>query len=614
MHGSKRSSQPLYTPGVKKDQVVVMRDGARISADVYRPYADGRFPALLAVSPYGKDLVSLPVSPSFPFRECGPIEWYVERGYAFVHSDVRGTGKSEGHFRPLGMSAQDDLYDLVEWVADQPWCDGKVGMIGAGAYGVNQWLAAVQNPPRLACIAPCDAMVDPYRDMCYHGGIVSLFISQWDFDVRARRMLDYPDRRLKSISSRAEGLGRRIATAPSGSLKAAGIHALIRAGRLLAATLKPGRMNENWLHGVLDNPVDGPFYWVSAAYLRFKLVSTPFYSIGNFASVGYHLRGNLLAFEEIDAPKKMLIHGVPVPAGRLYDTPEVLTHTQSLYSRPEFHEELLRWYDHWLKGYDTGIMDDAPVRYWVGGREEYRTSTAWPPPEVRYQPLYLSRGPGAGVRSLNDGALVSMPPSGEQEPTSISYPDLLWSGDSGLGTAVPTASGIPDRVRRILTFTSAPLEADLEIAGPICLKLYASSDQADTDFCVRLCDQPPLGEEQRRLLDALDLSRPATVVSRGWLKASHRELDPERTRPYRPWHLHQHPQPLERGQVYELDIEIWPAAWVFRQGHCIRLEMAPGDSPFFDSPVAHRYGLKTGTDHVHHGASHPSHVLLPVVG
>lgn len=612
MSDSKRSSQPLYTPGVKKDQLVIMRDAARMAVDVYRPYADGRFPALLAVSPYGKDLVSLPAVPAFPFRECGPIEWYVERGYAFVHADSRGTGKSEGHFRPLGMSAQDDLYDLVEWVADQPWCNGKVGMIGAGAYGMNQWLAAAQNPPRLACIAPCDALVDPYRDLCYHGGIVSLFNSLWDFDVRARRMLDYPDRRLKSISKRAEGLGRRIATAPRGSLKAAGIQALLRAGRLLAATLKPARMNENWLAAVLDNPVDGPFYWVSAAYLRFKLVTTPFFSIGSFASIGHHLRGNLLAFEEISAPKKLLVHGTRISDTRLYDTPDVLPHTQAVFSRPEFHEELLRWYDYWLKGLDTGIMEEPAVRYWVGAKHEFRTGDAWPPREVRYQPLYLSRGPGAGVRSLNDGGLRFSPPTEVEPPTSIQYPDPRWSGDQGLGTAVPTASGIPDRVRRILTFTSPPLQADLEIAGPIALRLYASSNQEDTDFCVRLCDQPALEAGQRHLLESLDLSLPAPVVSRGWLKASHRALDAERSRPGRPWHSHQHPEPLERDRVYAFDIEVWPAAWLFRRGHSIRLEIAPGDSPFFDSPFSHRYGIKVGTDRVFHDLSHPSHVLLPV--
>ena len=607
-------SMPAYTPGVKKDQFVIMRDGARLAVDIYRPIADGSFPALLAISPYGKDWASLPALPAFSFRQTGPIEWYVERGYAYIHADARGTGKSEGHFRPLGLAMQDDLYDLVEWIADQPWCTGKVGMIGACYYGAAQWLAAAQQPPRLACIAPCDAFVDPYRDVCYHGGIPSLFNPLWDFEVRARRQLDYPDHRWKAMHPRSEGLARRIAEAPSGTLERAGFHALLRAARF-AAAFKPGPMAENTVHTILEHPYDGPPYWISAAYLRFKVMKTPFYSIANLSSVGLHLRGNLLAFEEIDAPKKLLIDGAhgDTDVAPLFEPPDVYPHQQILFAQTEFHQELLRWYDYWLKGLQTGIMDEPTVKYWVRGRERFRTDETWPPRGITYRSVFLKPGPSGSVRSLNDGSLGFAPPDGAADHCSIHYPDPQWTGDFGLGTAVVSASGLPDRIRKILTYTSAPLEADLEIAGPICLQLHASSDQEDTDFCVRLCDQPPVSEKVAGVLEQLDLSPQARVVSRGWLRASHRSLDEQRSKPCRPWHSHYRPEPLEPGRVYVFEIEIWPSAWLFRMGHRIRLEIAPGDSPFFDAPYAHYYGVKMGTDFIHHDAEHPSQLLLPVL-
>ncbi len=144
------------------------------------------------------------------------------------------------------------------------------------------------------------------------------------------------------------------------------------------------------------------------------------------------------------------------------------------------------------------------------------------------------------------------------------------------------------------------------------MKLYASSSQRDTDFFVRLADEPPQGEPEQAILTRLGQPAPTKTVSRGWLKASHRGLDVERSTPRRPWHSHKDPQALRPGEIYEFDIEVWPAAWLFRAGHRIRIEIAPGDSPYFDG-FSHYFGVKFGTDTVHHDARYPSHVLLPVL-
>ena len=608
------ASLPTYTVGSKRDLYVTVRDGARIATDVYRPFADGRFPALLAAGPYGKDFVHLPAMPSFAFRETGPINWYVERGYAYIHMDARGTGKSEGRFGAFDPASQNDLYDVIEWIADQPWCNGKVGMIGAGFYGVNQWLAACVRPPHLMCIAPCDALVDTYRDFAYHGGVPSACPESWHHDIRARRLLDYPERRWPSRTPLTDGLARKLSEASSGSIEQVGLRALVRASNLLER-IRPSPMNADILYGFLDNALDGPFYWTHGAASRLSAIEVPVYSVGTWDSLGLHLRGNLLAYESIDVPRKLMVTGdVGLSTSwPLLDGPEPPGHFQHLYATVAFHEELLRWYDFWLKDLPTAVMDDPPVSYWVQGAGVWRTSTSWPPPEVTWCKLYLQPGPDAPRHSLNDGGLSFDPPPSEAEPALIRYPDPCWTGPNALGSAVLGHSGAPDRVKAILTFTSDPLTDSLDIAGPIRLLLHASSSETDTDFIVRLADVPVRGARDQATLDALGLPPQARTVSRGWLRASHRAVDEARSTQGRPWHPHDAPEQLEPGVVYLFDIEIWPVAWHFERGHCVRLEVAPADSPYFDGPSWHLPSTSQGQNRIYHEARYPSHVLLPLM-
>jgi putative CocE/NonD family hydrolase len=166
-------------------------------------------------------------------------------------------------------------------------------------------------------------------------------------------------------------------------------------------------------------------------------------------------------------------------------------------------------------------------------------------------------------------------------------------------------------VRRVLTFTSAPLDKDLDVTGPIVLKLFASSTAIDTQFIVKLSDQHPQDEAARQKGDQPSF----TPVSKGWLKASHREKDEKRSKPQRPFYTHTHPQPLTPGEVYQFDIEVLPIAYVFKKGHRLRLELANSDSPATDGVFSHPYHpTQIGTDTIHHDAGHASCILLPVVG
>jgi hypothetical protein len=142
------------------------------------------------------------------------------------------------------------------------------------------------------------------------------------------------------------------------------------------------------------------------------------------------------------------------------------------------------------------------------------------------------------------------------------------------------------------------------------LHLWLASDQTDTDVYVTISDQLP-GLLSRAVSRMLDVGPPAVAVTRGWLKASHRRLDPVRSTEYRPFHPHTEPEPLEPGRPTELVIEVWPTSWVFRRGHRIRLQLAPGDSALLD-PFPHHYNMKQGTDTIFHDVERRSHLLLPV--
>jgi len=538
---------------VEKGIAVRMRDGVRISLAVYRPDAPGRFPALFAASPYQYEMDEVPAYPLFLWRETGPIEWYVGQGYAYVHADVRGAGQSDGEFEFMGLNEQQDYVELIAWIVAQAWCNGRVGGIGQSYYAMAQWLMATLNPPGLACIAPYDGLVDQYRDSNYHCGIYCSYRSVWYTSLRA-----------------------------DNQHRLAGRH---------------GRppMTFDLVGEIINHPLDDDFWRQRSPYWRLDKIKCPVLSIGHWGKMGLHLRGNILGYEEVAAPRKLVVTGArnTFEAHRMFD--EV-----------EFHaRELKPFYDRHLKGANNGFMDSEPVKFFVRGADAWRAEEEWPP-QATPVAYYLRQGPSGSVTSLNDGALSTNTPSATEAPTSYTYPDWQWVN----GTAVIGADGRVDPARRVLTFTSAPLAADLEAIGPIVLKLYAASTAIDTQFVVKLTDQHP----QDAAVHAAGEQPAFTPVSKGWLKASHREKDAARSTPQRPFYTHLNPQPLTPGEIYQFDIEVLPIAYVFKKGHRIRLELANGDSPATDGVFNHPYHPSLmGTDTIYHDGAHASALILPVM-
>lgn len=530
---------------------MTMRDGVEIAARIYLPTAPGKYPTLLAASPYRFDNNKLPASQQFLWRETGPIDWYVDKGYAFVHVDVRGSGRSGGEYRYLDSNEQRDFYEIIEWIAEQTWSNGKVGGIGQSYYAMVQWWMGIQNPPHLSCIAPYDGFIDTYRDTAYQGGIAgSFFASWWDL--------------VRSINWQpAEGNARAIPFDLGYHLKQ---------------------------HTTYD-----AFWRERSAYEHLDKIKVPVFSIGIWAKMNLHLRGNIRGYQMLQSPRKLMITGA--------ENAFVAVQT---FDDPDFHERvLLPFYEWCLKGKDNGFMQGPNVRYWLRGADQYIAAESWPPKGVNYRKYFLGGGKTGSVTSLNDGGLATVEPSAEGGATSYQYPNPGWVlGVAGFGKRGP------DPVRRVLTFTSDILDEDITIAGPIKLVLYASSTNQDTDFIVKLSDQSPQNADQR----AKDFQPNSVIVSKGWLKASHRALDPERGTEYVPFHPHENPEPLEPGKIYKFEIEVMPAAYVIRKGHRIRLEVANGDSAITDFLFVHYYHPhKIGADTIHHNEQHPSYILLPVI-
>jgi putative CocE/NonD family hydrolase len=360
---TKGGSQSMYEVKAEKNVYVAMRDGVRLAVDVYRPNAAGEFPALLAMSPYGKEIQTLPIPPQprefSPLCdgciEAGDTEYIVAHGYVHVIADVRGTGDSDGEY--IGMFSKheaEDGYDLVEWIARQPWCTGNVGMIGISYFATIQIFVASEQPPHLKAIFPFDpSWMDLYR-RAYPGGILATFLhGLWE------------GRDGDSGFAPRNVVSAMMKTMPKPELDRLFEEALsnpdIRCYSNFYHLLKYPQKNPIFVD-LLLNPGDGPFYWERSAHTKYDKVKIPVYTGHVMSAHPAGIDGAISAFLAIDAPKKLLL---PPPA---------------FLERPfhEYHDVIIRWFDYWLKGIDTGIMAEPPIRLFVSGANQWRYEHEWP--------------------------------------------------------------------------------------------------------------------------------------------------------------------------------------------------------------------------------------------
>jgi len=566
----------------EKDIAVPMRDGVNLSIDIYRPDAGEKFPALLAFSIYNKDLQgpdvarALPPQPAWSslwagLLEAGDTKFFVSRGYVHIVGSPRGVGKSDG-----GGSRQWDSYDLIEWIAQQPWCDGNVGMVGISGFGAEQLFVARQNPPHLKAIFPFDprgayGTLGSFREE-YPGGVLHLF----RYLIMHFAAIHGAKGKPGALPPDKEALWQEAMNDPDYRMYPHIYNVLTQKGQHMPPYFQ-----------LLIDPYDSEAA-VKEAEESFQNIKVPTYTGSGWYAYTYktHLNGAQNYFENIAAPKKLMFAG-PAHLERPFHS---------------LHSEILRWHDHWLKGIDTGVMNEPAVRYWVMGANEWRSGSDWPLPETQWTKFYLN-----GWERLQTAPFT--PSSAEDELPPDAFVQMPPTQTNGVAR---------------LRYLTDPLPNDVLMAGPAVLNLFAAIDQDDTNWFVTLKDVGPdvsvrsVREGEREIPHDLR----ERELTRGWLKASHRALDPKRSKPWRPWHplTRKAQQKVTPGEITEYAIEILATANLFRRGHRICVEIASADMPTgvggatnAEYVANHIVSSRTTLHKIYHDAKRPSHLLLPVI-
>lgn len=338
--GYRNLSLPQFKIHSDDNVRVPMRDGVTLLADVHRPAADGKYPALIAASPYPRQMQDFGAPAGF--IEAGATDFWVPRGYVHVIANVRGTGGSGGTFGFFDPQERRDMFDLVEWAAAQPWCDGNVGMIGISYFAMTQLEAAVEKPPHLKAIFPVAVTADLYEAAAHHGLVSTSFITPF------LSMMGLTSDRSDAFWRRnpAIALARKVLNTPPLHRKFAtmnGEAAVTMMRALLKLPHSTHPWDDLWLDAVVKHPMRDDWWEARNLLPLLKNVDIPVYLGCDWENVPLHLPSTFAAWEALaDNPNVRM-----ALLGRFGLT----------WPWESLHHEALAWYDHWLKGQDTGIMD-----------------------------------------------------------------------------------------------------------------------------------------------------------------------------------------------------------------------------------------------------------------
>jgi len=560
-------SKPVYEVKVEKDIMVPMRDGVRLAVDVYRPDVKGKekFPVILSYGPHGKDaqeaaqwMPKQAYNPDTPFwdgyLEAGNINYVVKRGYVHVIPEPRGKGNSEGISLSYMGEAPEDIYDIIDWIATQSWCNGNVGMMGACDYAGKQILTAALAPhPNLKAINPFENVAG--RGDYFHGIYDCLF-----FNILAGRHGND-----SGVAPDNDPLPAHMLSLPKEELEA----------RLQEALNHPDIKYNTKFYSLLRYPKRDPLSFDSLLLYLFPdllpdeasgnpMSSLPVHKVNipTYLSCTWSWRlyvwTTLESWESISTPKekkKLML----MPPGSP-DRPFV-----------QYADETVRWHDYWLKGIDTGILDEPPIKMFVMGINKWRFEDEWPLARTRWTKFYLH--PKGGLST---------------EPPRAGGPDTFTQ-----------PAPYQDPTVYCLRYSTGPLGEDTEITGPLALYLEASIDKEDTNWMADLVDVDPEGNRQ--------------LISQGYLKAAHRALDKSKSKPYQPIHPRRDPVPVPPGELIEYAIAMMPTANLFQKGHSMELIIRNQDDLLSTQGIWGVYlmpFMQTVTHNIHLGNSH---LLLPVI-
>lgn len=527
------SNRTLRDAGIilERDVAVPMRDGVDLSANVFRPAGGGRVPVIMSVTPYGKDKTpdrlgmffmrlagvrfgDIRVSRHTGFEAPDPVHW-VGQGYAVLLADVRGMHKSQGHAGVLTDQDAADYYDLIEWAAAQPWCDGGVALSGVSYLAMSQWRVAALRPPHLKAIVPWEGVSDLYREFVFQGGIPETgFIPIW------------------------------------------------WKNRMLRGRNKGYAFAEDFMAEVARHPL-ADAYW-SAKQPPLERIEVPALVCASWSDQGLHTRGSFEGFARIASPRKWLYTHGRKKWETYYGADALATQKAFL--------------DHFVKGADNGWQETPPVRIELRKsyyRHEVRHEERWPLAATRHVPLYL------------DAAAAALRVAPLAEPTQVSY-------DPARGGAV--------FARRF--------DEDVELTGETKLRLWVGTSEGDDlDLFVVLRKFDPAGNE---VFFCGYNGYEKDAVAKGWLRVSHRALDPDKSRPSRPYQTHAREEKLAAGEIVPVEIEILPSSTWFEAGSRLELSVLGHDGAKYPA-FKHTKLVNRGRHTIHAGGRFDSHLLVPLI-
>jgi hypothetical protein len=646
-----------YETVEQRDVMVAARDGVALATNLFFPGRDGapapgRFPAVVRRTPYGKDCT--PERGKF-WRRLTPA------GYVVVVQDVRGRYGSGGRWRPLRDDGADGA-DLVAWIAEQPWSNGKVGTVGTSYDGATQHALAMHGAPALAAMIPVDAMSNPGRHGMRNGGAFELRWLSWVLSLgNATGQALTPDGRRTGEILDADGrpTGRWLmpdgseATPQSspdlvaqlamlkGALDRLGVTdderaELVALGRHIREAaqnlpLKPGATAlrhapdyEAWLVEALGHG-EADAFWTGMGnsvvdHLDDWQDTPAIHVTGAYDSWGASVAN--LSFPALRASKKSpqrLLFG-PWTHGQ-----QQLSYAGIAEFGPAAALDMpaiqMCWFDRWLKGEANGAEADPPVRVFVmGGGDGHRTPAGrvfvgghwrdeqtWPLPSAVATPFYLHAEGGLSREAPGAAAPTSYRFDPKRPVPTLggnvsSQRDLMLAGAQSQvcrRDLWPCEDDRPLAERPdVLVFQTEPLREPLQIIGPLTVKLWACSDGPDTDFTAKLIDVWPPNAD---FPDGVALN-----IGDGIIRARYRDSLTE-------------PAMLEAGRAYAFEITLYPTALIFGAGHRIRIDISSSNFPRFDvnpntgEPLNANTRWRVATNTVFHDADHPSHIVLPVV-
>lgn len=568
-----------YSDVVVEETYIVDRWGDRLKTYLYFPAVDGekaedRFPVILFLG-YG------PIAPSNHEQQTisGPnpeetAAFFARHGYVYAFVKWSGTAGSEGRDWIFSRRMQFSSYDVVEWLGGvtpdgspspaADWSTGRVGTEGCSGNGLSQLVMAQHNPPHLATIVPECAPENLYIDYVYPGGMRSTANFAHAGAVTAAPQL------CSSVPNDAEE---------------AAVHAdcLRKQTSTLRLVPRPYPL-EFWQHPTFDA------YWQQQSPDLSK-IQVPIWVHGAWNDV--FTRGSIAEFEESGSRHKLLAMGVG-------------GHRHGPAFEEKMNQELLRWYDYWLKGKrGNGIGEELRrerFRYYVQEENRWRSARTYPIPGTRHTEFYLQ--PATGNEPLADGTLTTDPPASADGQDTYVYtpgqgrlgrqrsPWTATNPDDGLPYYYDPTTGSDQRLEQdSLQYLSPPLSEDTEVTGNITMKLWASTSSADTDFVIKLIDVFP--SDGSGPSEAEPGPGHANLVTTGWLKGTHRDG-------------HAKAKPIPTGEVVQYEIEVYPTSYLFRKGHRIGVLVASGDRSTHPNP-------NPAVVDIQRTEIHPSHITLPIV-